>query len=58
MDKEIMLDKLSNIGLAATKEVIRLADEAGADRDELIFNFASNLFNMAVNCTFSEFELE
>ena len=29
MDREIMLDKLNNIGLAATKEVIRLADEAG-----------------------------
>ena len=24
MDKEIMLDKLNNIGLAATKEIIRL----------------------------------
>ena len=37
MDKEIMLDKLNNIGLEATKEVIRLADEAGEDRDKLFF---------------------
>lgn len=58
MDKEIMLDKLSNIGLEATKEVIRLADEAGVDRDELVFNFACNLLNMAANCTFAEFKFE
>ena len=38
MDEEIMLDKFSNIGLAATKEIIRLADEAGVDRDELFFS--------------------
>ena len=37
MDKKIMLDKLNNIGLAATKEVIRLADEAGVDRNRLFF---------------------
>ena len=42
MDREIMLDKLNNIGLAATKEVIRLGGCAGVDRDELIFNFASS----------------
>lgn len=58
MDKEMMLDKLSDIGLEATKKVIRLADEAGVDRDELIFNFACNLLNMAANCTFAEFELK
>lgn len=58
MDKEMMLDKLSDIGLEATKEVIRLADEAGVDRDKLFFNFAETLFKMALNCTFAEYELE
>lgn len=58
MDKEMMLDKLSDIGLEATKEVIRLADEAEVDRDELFFNFASNLLNMAINCSFAKFEFK
>lgn len=58
MDKEMMLDKLSDIGLEATKEVIRLADEAGKDRDELFFNFASTLMRMALKCSFAEFELK
>lgn len=58
MDKEMMLDKLSNIGLEATKEVIRLADEAGVDRDELFFKFASSLMSMALKCSFANFELK
>ena len=58
MDKEIMLDKLSYIGLEATKEVIRLADEAGVDRDELFFSFASSLMNTAMKCSFAKFELK
>lgn len=58
MDKEIMLNKLSNIGLEATKEVIRLADEAGVGRDELFFNFASSLMIMALKCSFANFELK
>ena len=47
MDKEIMLDKLLDIGLEAINEVIKLADEAGVDRDELFFSFVSCLMNMA-----------
>lgn len=58
MDKEMMLDKLSDIGLEATKEVIRLADEAGVDRDKLILSFASTLFDMAAKCSFAELELK
>lgn len=58
MDKEMMLDKLSDIGLEAIKEVIRLADEAGADRDELFFNFASTLMSMAIKCSFANFEFK
>lgn len=58
MDKEMMLDKLSDIGLEATKEVIRLADEAGEDRDKLFFSFATTLFKMALNCSFAKFKLE
>ena len=58
MDKEIMLDKLSNIGLAATEEIIRLADEAGVDRDELFFSFASSLMNMANKYSFAKFKFK
>lgn len=58
MDNEIISDKLSDIGLEATKEVIRLADEAGVDRDKLVFSFAETLFKMALNCTFAEFKLK
>lgn len=58
MDKEIMLDKLSDIGLEATKQVIRLADEAGVDRDELFFGFASRLFDMAMTCSFAKFKFK
>lgn len=58
MDKEMMLDKLSDIGLEATKEVIRLADEAGEDRDKLIFNFASTLMSIAIKCSFANFEFK
>ena len=49
MDREIMLDKLNNIGLA---------DEAGVDRDELIFNFASSLMIMANKCSFAKFKFK
>ena len=58
MDNEMMLDKLNNIGLAATKEVIRLADEAGVDRDELFFSFASSLMIMANKCSFAKFKFK
>lgn len=58
MDNEIISDKLSDIGQNATMEVLRLADEAGVDRDELVFSFANTLFKMALNCTFAEFKFE
>ena len=58
MDNEIMLDKLSYIEIEATKEVIRLADEAGVDRDRLFFNFASSLMIMANKYSFAKFELK
>lgn len=58
MDNEIISDKISDIGLEATKEVIKLADEAGVDRDKLFFSFAKTLFEMAMNCTFAKFELK
>lgn len=58
MDKEIMLDKLSDIGLEATKEVIKLADKAGVDRDKLFLNFAIRLFDTAMTCSFAKFELK
>ena len=58
MDREIMLDKLNNIGLAATKEVIRLGGCAGVDRDELIFNFASSLMIMTNKYSFAKFKFK
>ena len=58
MDNKIMLYKLRYIRLEATKEVIRLADEAGVDRDRLFFDFASSLFNMAMEYSFAKFDLE
>lgn len=58
MDNEIISDKLSDIGLNATKEVIRLADEAGVDRDKLFFSFAESLFKMALGCSFAKFKLK
>lgn len=54
MDNEIISDKLSNIGLEATKEVIRLAWIGTS----CFFSFANTLFKMALNCTFAEFKLE
>ena len=58
MDREIMLDKLNNIGLAATNEVIRLADEAGVDRNRLFFDFASSLMIMANKYSFAKFKFK
>lgn len=58
MDNEIISDKISDIGLKATKEVIRLADEAGEDRDRPLFIFASGLFNTVMNGTFANFKLQ
>ena len=58
MNNEIILDKLSDIGLEATKEVVRLADEAGVDRDKLFLNFAIRLFDMAMTCSFANFEFK
>lgn len=58
MDKEIMLDKLVDIEEEATYKVIRLADEAGIDRDKLFSSFANALFKIAEKFSFAEFELK
>ena len=58
MNNEIMMNKLVDIEEEAMYKVIRLADEAGVDRDKLISTFAYALFKMAEKFSFAEFELE
>ena len=58
MDKEIISDRLADIGVKATEEVLKLADETGEDRDKLARVFVEVMHDMVCSNTFSEFELK
>lgn len=58
MDNNEVVSKLVDIEEEAIYKVVRLADEAGVDRDELFLNFASSLMSMALKCSFANFKLK
>lgn len=58
MDNNEVVSKLVDIEEEAIYKVVRLADEAGVDRDTLIFGFARALNKVSETFSFAEFELE
>ena len=57
MDKEIIADRLADIGVKTIEEVLKIADEIGEDRDKLVRAFADMMRTMAHESTFSEYKL-
>ena len=58
MDKEIIADRLADIGVKATEEVLKLADETGEDRDKLARAFVKVMHDMVCSSTFSGYEFK
>ena len=58
MDKEIILDRLADIGVNTIEQVLKLADETGEDRDKLARAFVEVMHDMICSNTFSDYEFE
>ena len=61
MDEEkykYISEKLSKIGVKATEEVLKLADETGEDRDKLAHVFVEVMHDMVCSSTFSRYEFK
>lgn len=58
MDKKIIVDRLANIGVKATEEVLKIADETGEDRDKLARVFVEVMRNKVCSGTFSRYKFE
>ena len=61
MDEEkykYISEKLSKIGVKATEEVLRIADETGEDRDKLARAFVEVMHDIVCSSTFSGYEFE
>ena len=61
MDEEkykYISEKFADIGVKATEEVLKLADETGEDRDKLARVFVEVMHDMVCSNTFSGYELE
>ena len=61
MDEEkykYISEKFSKIGVKATEEVLKIADETGEDRDKLARVFVEVLHDMVYSSTFSRYEFK
>ena len=61
MDKEkceYISEKLSKIGVKATEEVLKIADETGEDRDKLAHVFVEVMHDKVCSGTFSRYEFK
>ena len=58
MDKEIISDRLADIGVKETEEVLKIADETGEDRDKLARVFVEAMHDMVCSGTFSRYEFK
>ena len=61
MDEEkykYISEKLSKIGVKATEEVLRIADETGEDRDKLARVFVEVMHYKVCSGTFSRYEFK
>ena len=58
MDKEIISDRLADIGVKTIEQVLKLADETGEDRDKLVRIFVEVMHDMVCSSTFSRYEFK
>ena len=58
MDKEIISDRLADIGVKTIEQVLKLADETGEDRDKLARVFVEVMHDIVCSSTFSGYELK
>ena len=61
MDEEkykYISEKFADIGVKATDEVLKLADETGEDRDKLARIFVEVMHDMVCSNTFAEYEFK
>ena len=61
MDEEkykYISEKFAKIGVKATEEVLKIADETGEDRDKLVRAFANVMHDMVCSSTFSRYEFK
>ena len=61
MDEEkykYISEKFADIGVKATQEVLKIADETGEDRDKLARVFVEVIHDMVCSNTFSRYEFK
>ena len=61
MDEEkykYISEKFTKIGVKATEEVLKIADETGEDRDKLARVFVEAMHDMVCSGTFSRYEFK
>ena len=61
MDKEkykYISEKFTKIGVKATEEVLKIADETGEDRDKLVRVFVKVMHDKVCSGTFSRYEFK
>lgn len=58
MDKEIISDRLADIGVKTIEQVLKLADETGEDRDTLARVFVKVMHDKVCSSTFSRYEFK
>ena len=51
-------EKFTKIGVKATEEVLKIADETGEDRDKLARVFVEAMHDMVCSGTFSRYEFK
>ena len=58
MDKEIISDRLADIGVKTIEQVLKLADETGEDRNTLARVFVKVMHDKVCSGTFSRYEFK
>ena len=58
MDKEIISDRLADIGVNTIEQVLKLADETGEDRNTLARIFVQVMHDKVCSGTFSRYEFK
>ena len=58
MDKEIIADRLADIGVKTIEEVLKIADETGEDRDKLARVFVEVMHYKVCSGTFSRYKFK
>ena len=58
MDKEIISDRLADIGVKTIEQVLKLADETGEDRNMLARVFVKVMHDKVCSGTFSKYKFK